>query len=662
MRFDVEVDPVEGPDPSRTKHLILKNKLASWSQSVYSVPFSDKMIPNRDYSYEGFSMIVSGENYHVLDGIAIGVILDGKYIGLRPENVRAHPWKMRYGYEGEAAIDVEYYLVGTDSSGASAVVNIRCNREDVSIAVEPLVDIRHMYADSNPLAHYAEVIDGKMLIGRDNISLLIEGSKEPDIKRWHHPLSWWYKLGCGYRELKDGDIVFRGESRSPISLGEMIFTDLREVNLAIACGNDREGLYNLTKGVFERYKKIGRVELKIAEKVVKKTGLDGDAALRAIALTKFGMEVDGHLFHEAGDFWFRCVWFRDEFEGLLSNINTIFKIKREEMIKDILLYALEYQDEFGRIPNRIVRPIDYNSADATLLAFVLGGEYVKRTGDENLAKVLIEHAEKLLTSFSRGDIGKENGPPVLRINGLISVVPWHSWTDCKRPTIIDNNIIFLPIRIPEGWDRSREDMDRPKYLLPEINAQWILMLRALVSMADLCGRDAERFKDLLSLASENFVKIFKNDKFLHNVAHIDGRTDMTVGSPAMVAISLLHDLFSKDEKKRFIRTIKDELLVKRDGLAFGVLVKNSDKKVYYSDSEYHEGVVWPRDTPYLIRLLSDCGDKETVGEILKSNLDHQMNEGFVFYNSELISLDDGKMTPVKNPVQWWSQWVDPFLK
>jgi hypothetical protein len=36
-----------------------------------------------------------------------------------------------------------------------------------------------------------------------------------------------------------------------------------------------------------------------------------------------------------------------------------------------------------------------------------------------------------------------------------------------------------------------------------------------------------------------------------------------------------------------------------------------------------------------------------------------MEESFVFYNQELFS--GGDRVPVKNPVQWWSQWVDPYL-
>jgi len=50
-----------------------------------------------------------------------------------------------------------------------------------------------------------------------------------------------------------------------------------------------------------------------------------------------------------------------------------------------------------------------------------------------------------------------------------------------------------------------------------------------------------------------------------------------------------------------------------------------------------------------------AGEMEIVEGILSSNLSHQMDEGFVFYNCELFSPDDGEPTPVKNPIQFWSQ-------
>ncbi|MDY6964863.1 MAG: amylo-alpha-1,6-glucosidase [Halobacteriota archaeon] len=662
MRFDLEIDPIEDRDPSITKHLILKRRQASWSQSVFSVPLFDKIVPNRDYPYEGLSLVVRGENYHILDAIAIGLKEGGRDILLKPSKVIAYPWKMVYLYEGRVPVKVEYYLLDTDSAGIAAHILIETYAKNASVVLEPIIDIRHMYEDSEPLAHWCKVTDRGMMIGRDDITLLIETPKSSFVKRGQRQLSWWYKLGSGYREYVDGDVVFKGENKNLVSMGELIIPESKLTSIGLACGTSREELDMLIKKAVNGYRKNERKEEKRARRVVEALNLDGDAAFRAITLTKFGMNTEGHSFHEAGDFWFRSVWFRDEFEGLLNNINTFFLMGFERGIKDILLSAFEYQDEFGRIPNRISKPVDYNSADATLLAFVLGGEYIKRTGDLDLARSLLRKANRALSSFERGDLEMINGPPVLHENGLISVVSWHSWTDAKRAVEEDGKTILLPIRIPEDWKEAGEEQNKPKYLLPEINAQWILMLRSLVSMANLLGEGSGRYYDILSKASKNFRQTFLNDGFLYNVVHTDGRCDPTLGSPALVAIDLLENLFSEEDMKKFVRTIKEGLLMRRGDQPFGVLIKGSEKRVYFGDNEYHEGVVWPRDTPYLIRVLLKCGEEEIVEDILKSNLDHQMNEGFVFYNSELFSPDNGHMTPVKNPIQWWSQWVDPFFE
>ena len=70
MNFKVEIPPVEHKNPALTKHLVLKRPQALWSQSVFSVPFGDlseKIVPNRDYPYEGLSVLIRGENSHFLD-------------------------------------------------------------------------------------------------------------------------------------------------------------------------------------------------------------------------------------------------------------------------------------------------------------------------------------------------------------------------------------------------------------------------------------------------------------------------------------------------------------------------------------------------------------------------------------------------------------------
>ena len=669
MKFDVEIEPREEQNPAKTKHLILKRNYASWSQSVFSVPFSDKVVPNRDYPYEGLSLIVGGGNYHILDAIAVGLKKDS-FISLKPTKVIANPWRMTYLYEGEdESLVVSYYLLDVCSGGAAAHISIETSAKDASIVVEPIMDIRHMYDESNPGEHKTKKTDKGLLINKDNIFTLIETPAPVTVTTWQHPCEWWYKLGSGYRQEDDkGKTSFTGETRTPTSLGELEIPS-KKIGLGITCGASESFVRWLIEKTFGEYKRNEKAEFREAKKLVKTLDLTGDAAFRAVAFSKFGVSINDQEFHEAGDFWFRSVWFRDELEGLYNNINTLFKLDLQDSIKRTLLTTFESQDEFGRLPNRITKPMDYNSSDATLLAYIVSGEYVKRSNDIDFAKKVLKYANLTISSFENGDLENVNGAPVLHENGLLSAVPWHSWTDSRKTIIRDGRTYYIPGRIPEEWAHelidqfganAEEELNKPKYFLPEINAQWIIALKSLRMMSYLLGVNIRKYQNVISKASKSFRSTFLNDRYLFNVVRIDGKTDPTIGSPALVAIDLLGDFFGIVEVEKFVGTIKDHLLVRKEGLPFGVLVSDSDKRIYYGDSEYHGAVVWPRDTPYLIRILSRTGEDDIVDDILSSNLNHQMNEGFIFYNSELFSPDNGAMTPVKNPIQWWSQWIDPF--
>jgi len=373
------------------------------------------------------------------------------------------------------------------------------------------------------------------------------------------------------------------------------------------------------------------------------------------------MYLGDTLSFEAGDLWFRTVWFRDCFEGILQNIDTLFKLGTGDRIRDALVYAFDHRDVHGRIPNF---GDNYDSIDATLLAFIVGFEYLRRRRDDDLERMVVGCADALLTSLEAGDSSVPNGPPVLHPSGLVSSAPHHSWTDGMRSITAGGLSLTLPIRVPEDWEyemigrygeKAVSELAKQKYFLPEVNAQWI---RVIKLVSELSGE--KRYSDLLDMASSGFRSMFVNEHFLNNLVTTGGRVDATIGSPAVVAISMLDDLFTYKEVGVFINTIKEHLLVRRAGLAFGVAVRESDKKVYYGDSEYHECVVWPRDTPYLIRMLRRNRENGLVREVIRSNLDHQMKEGFLFYNSELFSQDDG-IVPVKNPVQFWSQWVDDLV-
>ncbi len=690
MNLSIDLLPVESQNPARTRHAIIKRPRASWSQSVFSVPLGNKIIPNRDYPYEGLSVLIEGENFHFLDGIAVGVKKEGEYVELSAKNVNVSPWRMNYYYENEAErlkLTTSYYLMnsGAMQNGITACVSLESNAS--SVVIEPIVDIRHMYEGSAPKRHSCKTLNDGMLIWRDEKCISIRTVNECDVRTQKKKIEWWYKLGLGFREETESGVVFKGEMRNPVSVGELEIPmeNTSTALLVISCGNSEAQLEWLNeKG--KNWLKDESEEEKRAEEIVKSLGIETpelirgtkqEIAFRALGLSKFGMYVDKKFFYEAGDFWFRTPWFRDMFEGIINNIETLLRIGHAERIQEIILRSFDFQDEYGRIPNRFPErkgeELDYNNADATMLAFIAAGEFFKRKKDEGFTDAILERAEFTISRFLRNDLNKINGAPVLRENGLLSVVPWHSWTDTKRDVETKGKKVKVSVRIPDSWcdARDEDELNKPKYFLPEINAQWIKMLRSCVNMSSFNPEKKnkeEGFSTLLEKAIRNFKKVFwdAEENILYNIVTMDGKKDKTLGSPAVIAFSLLLDenVFSHHELKDFIKGVKKNLLVEKNGLPFGILVKKSPKRIYYGDEEYHEAVVWPRDTPYLIRILRAAGEieKETVEGLLRSNLEHQMNEGFVFYNSELFSPDNGEMTPVKNPVQFWSQWVDPFLE
>lgn len=678
MNFNIEIPPIEDINLARTKHVIIKRPQASWTQSVFSVSFGNKIIPNRDYPYEGLSVLINGENYHFLDGIAVGVKKDGEYIELCAQKVEASPWKAIYYYGNKEGINlaISYYLmnIGVRQNGITACVSLESNAS--SIVIEPIVDIRHMYEYSMPEGHFCRALSDGLLILKDEKCISISTINKCKVRTWKKKIEWRYKLGSGFREKTDGGAVFKEEIKNPVSLGEMEIPldNTSTALLVISCSNSKAQLDWLNE-MEKDWLRDEAGEEERAEEIVKSLALgvkDDAIAFRAIGLSKFGMYVGDKFFYEAGDFWFRTPWFRDLFEGIINNIETLFRIGHAERIRDVILHSFEYQDEYGRIPNRFPErkseQLDYNNADATFLAFIAAGEFLNKKKDENFANTILERAEFTISRFKLNDLNTINGAPVLNENGLISIVPWHSWTDTRREIEIGGKIAKVSVRIPDSWCeeiRGEEEL-KPKYFLPEINAQWIKMLSHCVMMCP-SGNEKEGYSFLLENARKNFKKIFwdAEQNILYNIVTLDERKDKTWGSPAVVAFSLLLDekIFAHHESKEFIKGVKENLLVERFGLPFGILVKKSPKRVYYGDEEYHEAVVWPRDTPYLIRILQAAGEleKETVEELLRSNLEHQMNEGFVFYNSELFSPDNGEMTSVKNPIQFWSQWVDPYI-
>ena len=681
-RFYVTLPPEEDPNPARTRHVILKRPQASWSQSVFSVPLDGKLVPNRDYPYEGLSVLLDGENYHFLDGLAIGVKQGDDYLKLAATTVTASPWLASFNYKtkaGDYYLSVHYYLLsaGPAQDGITACVSVKSNVSKV--VIEPLVDIRHMYEPSHPEEHVCTTLSNGLQIACAGKYVAIATPNDCTIRTGHRSIEWRYKLGSGFRERTVSGVAFRGEQRILVSPGELeLFTDDNDSTLlVISCSDSESGLGRQCRAGMAWQADSAAAQQR-AERIVRAldlAGTDPAVRFRALALARFGMYANDAFFYEAGDFWFRTPWFRDIFEGIINNIETLTRIGQARAMKNMILQAFAYQDDYGRIPNRLParreQKVDFNSADATLLAFIAAGELLSRSWDAGFASTVLHRAAFTISRFALNDPNRLNGAPVLHPNGLLSIVPWHSWTDSSHMTEFKGRKQAVSVRIPDSWLADLEDetaVNKPLYYLPEINAQWITLLRHCVTIAHKIGTDPGAFSRHLEQAKAVYKIIFWDSTvhFLHNVVTIAGKKDTTLGSPAVVAMALLLDeaIFSPQEVNQFIAMTKTHLLAERQGRPFGILVKHTSTRIYYGDEEYHEAVIWPRDTPYLIRLLRWCGEseRETVADLLLSNLSHQMDEGFVFYNSELFSPDNGEMTPVKNPIQFWSQWVDPFLE
>lgn len=697
----IEVSPFEDLSygGARAKQAILKRPQGTWSQSIFSCAFEDKVVPNRDYPYQGLHMLVDGQNWKFLDGIAIGIKKGGRYLPVKAGGVLLYPWKMIYRYEGEGvALKVDYYLLRYEEANeiaARVLITLETSQplEEYSIDVEPYADIRHMYETSNPEAHEGVAEKKGLMISRDEKCIFVGASNLMGKSRgWRESTHWWYKLGSGFRELRDNEIKFRGEGRQIVSLGELEFSfgEGSTIPLIIACSNSREAAMKLFERASLEHQANEKAEQRIAEEVIRKLDLKiasrerkRDVIFRVLAMLSFGMNINRVKIQEAGDFWFRSPWFRDTYEGLLANLKTLLILDEHNEIRNCILLSLNYLNDQGQLPNRIspYSEVDYNSADATLLMYLLAGEYLKIVSDREIASLILSAARRTLQGYMNAEIERINGPPVLHPNGLISAAAWHSWCDSRRWYHAEDMSIsaFMPARLSDEMAISliRElgknaelEASKPKFFLPEINGQWIRALAAIIGTAKLAPENAknralgESCWLLLAKALPSFREVFwRQEKLLYNAVTIDGKKDLTMGSPSVVAMALLSDLnvFSEAEIKAFMENVKSVLLANKNEKPFGVTVKNSARKIYFDDNEYHEAVVWPRDTPYLIHLLQKTGEMEMIKQILLSNLEHQMSESAIFYNSELFSSGEKSLIPVKNPAQWWSQWCDPYL-
>lgn len=642
---------------ARNRQFVLKRTDACWSSSLFSVDLGEFTLPNRDYPQQGLLFRTSGDYTKFLDTPMFKLMHEGEALELDKEDVELTPWKATYTYRSnDTTLKVTYYLSNStlkNRAGGWIRFDIDSSLGDLDLIVSPVVDIRQMGEESPSLDQYdIEASKGVLTVSKDGKEILLGPSDKAMVET--ETEKWNYKLGDGYRKKSEEGIKFRGVEKEPVKAGALTYevSGKDTVKVALACGED------LDSTDLQFFKETGpEKDEEMAEKLLDRFDLPEDDTERRfmenriITFTKFSTREGGMEVPEAGEWWFKDVWFRDLFESLFHEMEFYRETKGDEWLKKLLTWARIYIED-GLMAAKVTEdePV-YNSIDASLLYLLCAAKYYEKTGDENFRGNMENTFESVVESLEGED-------------GLVRCRPEYSWTD----TVVDGE----STRIPDSWDVENKD----KFLLPEVNALWI---RLLEKYNKLYGKD----KDVKGIWN-SFKETFWDEKksFVYQIVHKDGEEELKdprESSVAVVSLSLLTDRFFGYELFEAWKVVKERLLIGRkpvffdDGyIPFGILTKNSKKDIYLGDEQYHEAVVWPRDNPYLFRLLDSIGRDKTKKEIMRNMLDHQMSEGAVFYNQELFSLPEGQNphetslssnpVPVKNPVQLWSHFLSDSVE
>lgn len=471
-------------------------------------------------------------------------------------------------------------------------------------------------------------------------------------------LEWRYKLGDGFRRDDHGSIRFIEHYRK-INVPLMFHSTDGSLRIRVPISMNIPSDY--AGPSIERALKLGKST--IADAIY----------LRFRTLSTYSIFVDGVWFPEAGAWWFRRPWIRDALEGIRWNIRTYLEIFGwEDRIFSLLDHLLDVFISSGGLPI-IVGVGEQFTSDAPPQLLYTASRMSEMTDSRAMIKKVINVARLVCKRLLEGLPVSAN---VLDQSILCSPAN-SSWID----SIITIGQRLWPTRLPREWMGRDIDAFSDKFGLVEVNALYIEALEEVVSTCHKKGIDVPKeVEELLQVLKKGYIRHFKVDEKLPplTVAPSYGLVDATTGSPAVVAMTALRGiLYSDQELKGFWGTVARRLLIYRksivlgDGIRpFGILVKDIERVPYLGDGEYHGATIWPRDTPYLLKLVKLAGG-DFLG-LLISNLDHMVSEGAVGYCSELFSPSVGvnpspageceNPVPVKNPAQYWSHWCDPYLE
>ena len=658
-----------GPARSKTKRVLLRNERAEFGASTFSCPLGGFWAPNRDYAFEGLSFF-GAANWKYLDALFFGLqAVDGSFVSLEPSAVTVTPFEAVYSYStpgagGAGCVEASYAL-----NGGRLELRLKNKARSRSAAtgrggrfvLKPLVDIRFMYGDSAPFEHETSFSQGGKKVfcaSRAGRRLSIGCADFAGASLQAKPQRWFYGLGSGERVSRD---EFKGEERVVLDAGEIFLNPAAKSVVEIRCGEDASRGGEARRGG-------ARVKTKRFEGVAAPRLLAEFAGELAAADAAWGREARDALagrllsFHnfflacpsrslfsapDAGCFWFRDLWLRDALEGVRVN-EGIYSRTAEEWLA-AFLGGCRRSSLNGLLPTRfgeaVCAPV-YDSVDSSLVFYPLGLGFFDRHGDFSAFGRTLRCAERFFDSLQHG----RRLSRFAEIEDFLLKTPANcSWTDS-----VSNGV---PNRLPREW-RTKENGAR-KFFLVEVNALWLRFL----SQTGFLPAGADSFEAV----ERSFKKKFFPQSPSAFPTHIAGDA-AAVGFEcsneksvlALEAAALLPDSFSDAETASLLERAKP-LFVYRGGKLFGFLLREGSE-AFLGDGQYHGGVVWPRETPYVASLLSRVGRFREVEELLLGALDHQQGESTLFYSNEVLSVDgENEIIPVKNPAQYWSNWVQPFF-
>ena len=681
-----------GESPFRTARTLIRDKSSEACWSTFSAKLGNLYCPNRDYLCEGFSAFLSGRQYKILDAYAVGIIdANKKPVELIPKSVFVTPQSATYTYffssqNGSGTLKVAYWLSHKKQPALitdffiDASDDVACN---LSIVVRPLVSLSQ-FCSSDCAKDISSVATDKKALLCTSQQACVEFHSETATRTT--PLDvlqpWDCKLGFGERKRESSGYVPKPVLATSKITGELELATVKKhatlYATVFSAGQKavvpEKSAPSANPATLEKAAQsansasLAVLASKFSEELSAAKNLWGERQSKRLEWRfynlahNFDFEVNGLTGFDAGSMWFRQLWLRDAFETLYSNFDFFYCCEPAKA-RELILHGLSIQDSAGIIPTRVGEKGDKasNGLDSTLLCMLCGCKHYERSGDEKISAALSHALRKFLSQAS----SKKHA--VSLDYGLLSCPANYSWTDSCEKLAVAGEELLIPRRIPAAWLgttlEEKQNASSAKYLLVEINALWVSLLR----YASKLSIPRKNELDWLSkLSQRNFYEIFPRDGFLAHIASADDPFaiyDASFSSASVMAYSLLPHMFRKaDLHKAFIRVQQN--LVYRNGLAFGIPVRAGKgfEESFENDAQYHGHVCWPRDTPYLFKFLNSCNRHDLAEQLLKSSLEQEFSESAIGYCPELFALDDGKEpVPVKNPAQLWSQFADPYL-